>query len=369
MMSYICSQEAGVFQHTRSLNISSWGQSGLSEEQLGDLVRLWNTLLISMQNLASITLGLPSAAVGSTDYMFYRWAMEYSMDTQPDWMNTFVQNIGSHPTLTNFTLVVNGVLPPATFSLQPLSHLHDFSFVWDNTVPIDTGLESEVAALIARCHNLKRLKLQFPYVESPHALAGFFRGLPSLERSLRWQQLLITQGILVRAEDFISNKRHFQFLEDLTLDLTIDVDREHPRHTDEVGKLFSALCAQKIHLKRISLTNLHPSGIVEYISSYSGLTGFPIKSHGDHRDDSPSLIHNLFIALKRHQRSLTSLSFLMNRISPCLEIPKTHISENAESFSALEHLEIEVHTSDEDSQRNDAGSLVGVKLKAECNNG
>ncbi|KAJ3556218.1 hypothetical protein NP233_g12028 [Leucocoprinus birnbaumii] len=284
-------------------------------------------------------------------------------------MNNLAQNIGSHPTLSDFALVVRDAQPPSASSIQPLSRLHGFSLAWHNATPIQPELECAVANLIARCHDLKRLKLNFPpqptivnsrlVFSEPQALGGFFRGLSSLEVSLRLQRLLV-EGILVRAEDFVSHKRHFRFLEDLT----IRFEHERPYNLDGIGEVFATLRQEEIHLKRISLTNLHPPGVVEYISSYSGLTGLSIQSHSDHRDDSPTLIHNLFMALKRHQRSLASLSFLVNRISPCLEIPRTHLSEAAESFSALEHLEIEVHTSDEDVERKDAGPLVCAKLEA-----
>ncbi|KAJ3562596.1 hypothetical protein NP233_g9468 [Leucocoprinus birnbaumii] len=256
--------------------------------------------------------------------MFHSWSFEDSKDDQVDWMNNLARNIGTHPTLTDF---------------------------------------AEVADLIARCHDLKRLTLHFPpepirygsrfvYTE-PQALAEFFRGLSFLEVPLRLQRLLIVEGILVRAEDFVSQKRHFRFLEDLTIRL----EHERPYNLEEIGRVFVTLRHEEVHLKHIALTNLHPPGIVEYISSYSGLAGLSIESHGDHRDDSSFLIHNLFISLKLHRSSLTSLSFLVGRISPYLEIPRSHLSENAESFSALKDLKIEVHTSDEDLRRKDANHL------------
>ncbi|KAJ3562598.1 hypothetical protein NP233_g9471 [Leucocoprinus birnbaumii] len=252
------------------------------------------------------------------------WTLQDSKDNQVEWMNDLAQNIGAHPTLTDFALDVWGAQPLPLLSLQPLSRLHDFSFEWHPKAPIHPEFESEVAALITRCYDLKRLKLQLPYIESPHAtLAGFFQGSSSLERPLRWQRLLLViQGILVHAEDFISNKHHFRFLEDLTLDLTIGVDRGRPYYTDEIGEVFSALRVEEVYLKRLSLTDLHPP-------RYRGI----------------------YLLMLWHCGTLH-------------QVPRAHISENAESFSALEDLKIEVHTSDEDLRRGDAGHLVGVELNS-----
>ncbi|KAJ3572248.1 hypothetical protein NP233_g3210 [Leucocoprinus birnbaumii] len=253
-MSDISTQKTVVFRHTRSLSISTYEQSSLPEEQLANLIRLWNTLLISMHNLTSIT-----------------WVFEDLKDNQIDWMNNLARNIGSHPTLTDFAMVVRDI--PPVFSLEPLSRLHSFSFTWHIAPPVHPVLESEVANLIARCRDLKRLRLNFPptlmavdsrpVLTEPHTLDGFFKGLSSLEEPLRLQRLLIIEGILVHAEDFISNKRHFRFLEDLTIRL----ERRRTYDLDEIGRVFATLRQEQILLKHISLTNLHPPGIVEYISS------------------------------------------------------------------------------------------------------
>jgi hypothetical protein len=192
-------------------------------------------------------------------------------------------------------------------------------------------------------------------IKDPQRLAAFLEQWSLLEEPLNLRRLT-TRGIIVSSEDFLLHLPHFRHLENLALKLD-----PSPSSPLELGKIFSILCREEIFLKHVSLTMLHSPGIIDYISSYTGLEGFSINSY-DTRDDVPILIHRFFSALKHHYGSLKSLRLDIDRISPWQEVSRTHLSESAETFRSLEILDHRVYLSLEDVHANNPEPLVRVLL-------
>ncbi|KAF5349156.1 hypothetical protein D9756_009392 [Leucocoprinus leucothites] len=271
-------------------------------------------------------------------------------------INKVVRDASIQQRLREFDLIVRSAHPPLEFSLQPLSDLHVFSFSWSLFKGLEPQLTTEISNLLGRCPNLEVLCLEMMSMlikdtqrgDKTQSLEELFVGWTTMEKPLRLRKLSI-RGVDICSGDFTSNIRHLRSLEDLTIEL-------YPTPS-ELGTVFAMLQTEGIHLRKISVMALHPPEIIDYISSFTGLEGFSIESY-DVRDDSRSLIHDLFSALKRHCGTLKSLRININRISPWQEIPRSHLLESAELFRSLETLEIRVHTSLEDAQADNAEALL-----------
>lgn len=265
--------------------------------------------------------------------------------------------MGSRETLTDIRLDIYCDLPPQ-FSLYPLSNLCAISLSW-YLPKFQPEIAADVAGLLGRCPNLSSLELSNvrivfrQQVEDPENFAEFLEGWTLLEKPLKLQRL-IARGIIVRSDDFLLHLPHFRHLEELAIELD-----PNPSSPFELGKIFDILRREEIQLRRISISTLQCPQIINYISSYSGLEGFSLNSY-DVCDDTPSLIHECFFALKRHYASLRSLKLDMDRISAWQDALRTHLSESAESLRSLEVLNHRVHLGVQDVRANHTEPLVCV---------
>ncbi|KAF5349162.1 hypothetical protein D9756_009394 [Leucocoprinus leucothites] len=326
MISDISAHRTTVFQHTRSLKVNM-DRSSFTDDDMLAWKKLWSTFLTAMRSLSSLKLQVASDGMGRN---------------RAEHMNNVIR-------LDR----LRGAPTTSIISPTPLRTSY-VSLSWDFRESLNPELTAEVSSLLGRCSNLERVffgmmaRHQMKWILNPQPFATLIESWSLLEWSLKLREL-VTRGVTVSPEDLISNIRHLRSLKDLTI---------VSYHTlADPGKSFDVLRKEDIHLGTISIPALHPPEIIEYISSFTGLEGFSIKSY-DTRDDTQPLIHQLFSALQRHCITLRSLTIYVYRISPWQEISRNHFSESAELFQSLEELDVHEYISAEDVRVNNAEPLL-----------
>lgn len=236
-------------------------------------------------------------------------------DSFSGWVNSFVENLGSLNHLKNLSLHLY-CSPSSDFSLEPLSRLRTIRIYWGEGTSPTQAVKSQMGGLISRCPDLESFTFTYPFKpiappqpNLPITLGDFFTEALNLDVPLRLKELEL-HSVVVTPTDFRSSVRHFQYLQRLELDWDPD-----PIAAANFGEIYSILQAERIHLKSIKALTIHPPGVLDYLSSYTGAEHIVLKPEHP-LDDSPRLVDRFFSSvLNCHQHSLKSLSLGMNKMT------------------------------------------------------
>lgn len=164
---------------------------------------------------------------------------------------------------------------------------------------------SDIADLLGRCPNLEQFTFSIPRPYHPSQVPLFTDLFADLRlpptTCLTLKQLDLT-GLHVSADAFHAHLRHLRSLK--VLRLMFNRRGDSPEQNDQICQL---LLDNSIHLNELTIDTTHPTGVLEYLSSYSGLQHLTFCSRYPGAD-SPEGVHRFFSSvLPRHSATLQVL--------------------------------------------------------------
>jgi hypothetical protein len=198
-------------------------------------------------------------------------------------------SFGSLPNLQDLKIRVWILYPFPGFNLKAFSNLSSLSIHWEHKPNINRNFVGDIADLLGRCPNLERLTFCIPRPYHPPEaplLTHIFAGLPS-DTPLNLKQLDVT-GLHVSADDFRAHVHHLLSLKVLRL-----MFNRHPDAPQQNGQISQLLLNNSIHLDEFAVDTTHPTGVLDYLSSYSGLTHLEFQSRYPGAD-TPEGVHRFF---------------------------------------------------------------------------
>lgn len=264
-----------------------------------------------------------------------------SSKTTSEWENSFVGNLSALKYLEAFSISIHGE-PLPTFSLEPLSALRSIRVHWKESSWPGQTMNSQIARLVSRCPELESFSFTSIWPSRPDhrtpgnpiTLKDIFGEALKLDAPLKLNELEL-RAATVTSADFRTYIHHFRHLERLELGWD-----PNPTAAANFGDICSILQAERIHLKTIYGTAIHPPGVLDYLSSYSGAERITLKPE-HFLDDSPQLVDRFFSSvLNHHHYSLKSLELGANKITSWSKpLPKEFLLE-VEKCQRLEELSI-----------------------------
>jgi hypothetical protein len=199
--------------------------------------------------------------------------------------------------------MVTVTYPFPGFSLKSFSNLSSLSITWQLKLNVNQDFISDVADLLGRCPDLEYLTFRIPrpyYPPDAPFLTHIFAGLPSTTR-LKLKLLDVT-GLRVSADDF---RVHLHFLLSLKiLRLMFNRQSDSPQQNSQICQL---LLDNSIFLDELTIDTTHPTSVLDYLSSYSGLHHLEFKSRHPGAD-TPEGVHRFFSSvLPLHNATLREL--------------------------------------------------------------
>jgi hypothetical protein len=217
-------------------------------------------------------------------------------------MDTF-NSFGSLPNFKELTIQVDVTDPFPEFNLKSFSNLSLLSINWEHTMNIPQGFISDIADLLGRCPELECFTFRIPRPYHPPTaplLAHILAGLPSTA-CLKLRLLDVT-GLRISADDFRVHVHHLLSLKVLRL-----MFNRHADPPQQNGQICQLLFDNSIYLNELTIDTTHPTGVLNYLSSYCGLEHLEFQSRYPGAD-TPEGIHHFFVSvLPRHSATLRVL--------------------------------------------------------------
>jgi hypothetical protein len=213
-------------------------------------------------------------------------------------------SFGSLPNLKELTVQVAIASPFPGFNLKSFSNLSLLSIIWEHTVNISQDFIGDVADLLGRCPHLECLTFCIPrpyYPPDAPLLAHILAGIPPTTR-LKLRLLDVT-GFRVSADDFRVHLHHLLSLR--VLRLMFNRQSDSPQQNSQICQL---LLDNSIHLDQLAIDTTHPTSVLDYLSSYSGLHHLEFTSRYP-GVDAPEGVHRFFSSvLPLHSATLRELN-------------------------------------------------------------
>jgi hypothetical protein len=210
---------------------------------------------------------------------------------------------GSLPNLRELTILVVVTYPFPGFNFKPFSNLFSLSITWQLKLNVNEEFIRDVADLLGRCPDLECLTFCIPrpyYPPDAPLLAHILANLPSTT-CLKLRLLDVT-GLRISANDFRLHLHHLLYLRILRLMLNRQSDS--PQQNSQICQL---LLDKSIHLDELTIDTTHPTSVLDYLSSYSGLHHLEFRSRHPGAD-TPEGVHRFFSSvIPLHSATLREL--------------------------------------------------------------
>ncbi|KAJ3573462.1 hypothetical protein NP233_g2413 [Leucocoprinus birnbaumii] len=328
LIAALTDKNASVFTNLKNLKVF------ISPTYSGSDRKPWFNLLSMLLNVASDvycvswTHRLPNARLtgDQLDKSYPHHAIE-----------RFTQSLGALP---NFKELHVDICPQSeedpnpNFPLEPIAGLRVLEFVWSDYQRLDKSILSQISRLLARSPEIEAFSFRvYPGPKNEGLrLEEIFDATLGLSLDLKLKALEV-RGVVVDESTWRKCVRHFHYLERLTV-------REDPSPiaTSNIGGVFRMLSKEQIHLKEIHIDALNHDGVMDYMTSFSGLEKLFMRP--DHPlDDSLDLVHRFFTAaLPCHKQSLKLLKIGGNSTTAWSKILTTEQWNHLAACTQLEHL-------------------------------